>query len=85
MTIYTLKTCEKEADDIFSGRQMFIIRSDRHGYRIGDRINFLVMKNGRPVTHKVEGVAFEISALPRAPLEDGYKVIGFRRLAKGCL
>ena len=83
MTAYTLKTSEKEAADIYTGRQMFVIRSDRYDYKIGDRINFLCMKNGRPVTNKISEIAFEVSALPKAPLAEGFKIIGFRRLAKG--
>lgn len=83
MTMYTLKATENEADQIVSGAKMFVFRSNQNAYRIGDRLNFQVMKQSRMVKHKIEDMTYEISYVQEnAPVEKGFTVIGFRRMPR---
>lgn len=82
MTQYTLKMTEQEADDVVMGRKMFVFRTNQYPYEIGDRISFRVFNNSRPKMHSIEKITYEISYVSDlAPVEKGFAVIGFRRLA----
>lgn len=80
MTTYILMTTENEADDIAEARKSFVFRDERYNFRIGDEISFQVIKAGRKVFHDIERMRFLVSYVTdRAPLESGYKAVGFRR------
>ena len=84
MTQYTIKTNEEEADRILKGEQPFVIRSRREYYFKGDRITFLMVKNGRPVWHPIDKKTYEVTVVldhETAPIEKGYRLVAFKEIA----
>lgn len=84
MTQYTIKTNEKEADRILSGDQPFVIRSRKEYFFKGDKITFLMVKNGKPVFHKVGTKVYEVTVVldhETAPIERGYRLVAFKEIA----
>lgn len=84
MTQYTIKTTEQEADRILSGDQPFIIRSRREYYFKGDKITFLMVKNGKPVYHKIGVKTYEVTTVldhEQAPIEKGWRLVAFKEIA----
>lgn len=84
MTQYTIKTHEKEADRILNGEQPFVIRSRKEYFFKGDKITFLMIKDGKPVWHKIGGKTYEVTTVldhENAPIERGYRLVAFREIA----
>ena len=82
MTTYTIKIAESEADQVVMGDKMFIFRSSSLGVKAGDEILFRVMFKGKARPHKIESMKFCVTyASEDAPIEKGFTVIGFRRIA----
>lgn len=81
MTTYTIKTTEKEANDIVRGGKTFIFRNAEAGYRVGDSVEFRVVKNCKPKLHDIEKQKYVIAYLTdNAPIESGFVALGIRRL-----
>lgn len=82
MTMYTMKATMQEADDIAMGDKPFIFRSNLIPCAKGDEIKFQVITNGQMKRHKIENMKFSVTYVSiDAPIEKGFKVIGFRRIA----
>lgn len=82
MTTYTIKIAESEADQVVMGDKMFVFRSSSLGVKAGDEILFRVMFKGKGRPHKIEPMKFRVTyASEDAPIENGFTVIGFRRIA----
>lgn len=82
MTQYVIKTSLEEADQIIEGNKSFIFRGDQLKYGYGDRITFQVYKAGKQTRHPIDSLKFKITYVAtEAPVEKGWKIIGFRRLA----
>lgn len=81
MTAYDLKITEEEARNVMSGDKMFVFRSSQYQYYIGDTIRFHVVKNGHDKANAIDKAEFVVTYADReAPVEQGYTVIGFRRI-----
>ena len=81
MTTYTIKTTEKEANDIARGGKTFIFRNSEMGYRVGDSVLFRVIKNSKPKMHDIEKHTYVIAYLTdNAPIESGFVALGLRRV-----
>lgn len=82
MTTYTIKIAESEADQVVMGDKMFVFRSSSLGIKAGDELIFRVMFKGKGRPHKIESMKFRVTyASEDAPIEKGFTVIGFRRIA----
>ena len=84
MTQYTIKTGEKEADRIYRGDQTFVIRPDSEWYFTGNKITFLMIKNGKPAFHKIETKTYRVTTVlnsNEAPILDGWRFIAFKEIA----
>lgn len=82
MTQYTIKTSVEEADQIVKGDKTFIFRGDQCKYGFGDRIMFQVCKNGKQTRHPIEKRKYQVTYVTAdAPMEAGWRAIGFRRIA----
>lgn len=80
MTTYTIKTTEREANDIARGGKTFIFRNSELGYRVGDSVLFRVIKDSRPKLHDIEKMQFVITYVTdSAPIDSGFSAIGIRR------
>ena len=83
MIMFSVKTSAEEADAILKGERTFIFRDSRYRYGFGDRITFAVYNNGRPRPHPIDNIKFQVTYVTdEAPIEKGWKVIGFKRLYK---
>lgn len=82
MTHYTLKATMQEADDITKGMKSFVFRGDKYNYGWGDEISFQVFNGGQMKRHAIEKQKFMVTYVSTdAPIEKGFKVIGFKRIA----
>ena len=84
MTIRTINTNMEEAEKILKDKVRFVFRSNREFIQEGDVIQFLVIKDKRPITmHKLNSLSFVVTDVRddlTAPIEKGLQIIGFRRL-----
>lgn len=83
MTVRTIKTHSAEADRICDNKIRFIFRNAREHIKEGDVIQFLCIKDKRPVLHKINNRSFvvtEVNDCMTAPVAKGFQVIGFRRM-----
>ena len=82
MTQYILKTTMQEADDISKGEKSFVFRSDKYPYGYGDEITFQVYNGQQMKRHALEKMKFRITYVSAdAPIDKGFKVIGFKRIS----
>ena len=81
MIQFSVKTTAEEADAILKGERTFIFRDSRYRHGFGDRITYVVYKNGKPCPHMIDNFRFQVTYVTdEAPIEKGWKVIGFKRL-----
>ena len=83
MTVRTVKTAKAEADLIMGNKLRHIFRSSRDHIRAGDIIQFLTYKNGKPVTHDINGKRYVVTIVQDsglAPVGAGWQAVGFRQL-----
>lgn len=81
MIQFSVKTTIEEANAILKGERTFIFRDSRYRYGFGDRITFVVYKDGKPCPHAIDNYRFQVTYVTdEAPIEKGWKVIGFKRL-----
>lgn len=81
MTMYTMKATLEEADAIAKGDKAFIFRADSMPCGVGDEITFLPYKNGKMTRHPIERMKFGVTYVGvNAPIDRGFKVIGFKRI-----
>lgn len=82
MTIYTLKATLEEADAIAKGDKAFIFRAENAPFGVGDEIHFQPYKQGKMTRHPIERQKFRVTYVSSdAPIDRGFKVIGFRQIA----
>lgn len=83
MTIRVIKTNEIEAEKILTNKVRFVFRNEKDSFKAGDIIEFLVVKNKRPVTSRLDSKKYVVTAVLGkydAPVMDGFQLIGFREL-----
>ena len=81
MTQYEIRTTMTEADQIAAGFKDFVFRNDKNLIGVGDDITFRAYKDGKPTRHRVDRLKFKVVYVDAdAPIEDGFKVLGFRRV-----
>lgn len=79
MTEYEIKTTLNEADDIFSGKKLFIFRDTKYKFGINDRIRFRVFKNERETRHPINNCKYIVTYVSKeAPIEKGFCIVGIR-------
>ena len=81
MTQYTIKTHDKEVQDILTGSKRYIIRSDKDAIKKGDMIKFQLMKQQKPVYHQISKKTYEVTLVDdylTAPITRGAKLVSFR-------
>lgn len=84
MTTRTIKTNEEEAQRIMDNKLSFIIRSDKDIFHENDIIEFMVMKDKKPVTRSITGKAFIVTTVMdwlQGNVVKGHQIIGFRRVS----
>lgn len=83
MTQYEIRTSMTEADQIAAGFKDFVFRNDKTLIGVGDDITFRAYKDGKPTRHRVDGQKFRVVYVDvEAPIEHGFKVLGFRRIRR---
>lgn len=83
MVVRTVKSNVQECDQIADGKLSFVIRSSKENYRVNEVFNFLCYKDGKPVPHRNNKYGYVITVIKdhfNAPVEEGYQIIGFRRI-----
>ena len=83
MIIKTIDINPLEANQIFSGKRMFMFRNSSNRYYDGDVIQFRVIKNRRTIPHEINSRRYVITTVmnhDNAPVEDGYQFVGFAKL-----
>lgn len=83
MIVRTVKTARTEADLIMGDKVRHVFRSSKEHIRAGDIIQFLVYRDGKPVTHSINGRAYVVTAVHdggMAPVQRGWQVVAFRQL-----
>lgn len=81
MTQYTLMTTPNEADEIMSGLKSFVFRNNRFTIGYADTLTFQAYKAGKPTVHPISGRKYKVTYVSSdAPLEEGWKVIGFKEV-----
>lgn len=83
MTQYEIRTSMTEADQIVAGFKDFVFRNDKNHIGVGDDITFRVYKDGKPTRHRVDRQKYRVVYVDaEAPIESGFKILGFRRIAR---
>lgn len=83
MTVRTIKTNPREADAICGNTLSVIFRSEKEFMKPGDVIQFLCMKEKKPVTHKINSKGYVVTQVYNAmtaPIVKGYQAITFRAI-----
>ena len=83
MTTRIAKTNEAEAKGIFEGKIRFIFRSEKDYYRVGDELQFRVIKNKKEVLNVINSKKYVVTMVldcMQAPISKGYKLIGFMEM-----
>lgn len=83
MTIRTIKTNPREADAICGNTLSVIFRSDKEFIQPGDVIQFLCMKEQKPITHKINSKGYVVTKVydaMTAPVVKGYQAVTFRAI-----
>lgn len=81
MTQYTIKTHEKEVQDILAGAKRYIIRSEKDAIKKGDILKFQLMKQQKPVYHQISKKTYKVTLVDdylTAPIARGVKLVSFR-------
>lgn len=82
MVEYEIKSTVAEADLIAKGIKDFVFRNAGSPIGEGDLIRFRVMKDKKDTAHKISKMKFRVVYVDaEQPIENGFKVIGFRRTA----
>lgn len=82
MVCRTIKVGYGEAEAILKDKR-FIFRSDKTAIKVGDIIQFNVVKQMKPVLHSITNRAYVVTSVDdsmTAPVVKGFKVIGFRSM-----
>ena len=83
MTEWRLKATLNEADDIAKGMKNFCFRASNNLYKPEDVVTFQPMKNGKMTRHPIEKMRFMVTYVSSdAPIDKGFSVIGFKRIAR---
>lgn len=83
MSTRTVKTTMEEAQKILEHKKHFIFRNEREYFKIGDVIQFMVMKNQKPALHSISGKTYAVTSVDdcmTAPVQRGFKLIGIRMM-----
>ena len=79
MITYTVITHKQEADAIYRGDKMYIMRGA--DYKVGNEIGFLVKDGGKPIPHLINDRGYAISYIDKGePIQDGVTIYGIRRV-----
>lgn len=82
MTIRTITTSVAEADRIYNGDQLFVVRKDNEQVSKGDLLMFDVCKDGRSVMRSISKIVYEVTFVAdcdRIPVNKGWKLVAFKR------
>lgn len=84
MTIYTIRTNDKELDRITTGAQRFIIRSGEVNLSTGKIFQFQDYRNGLPADHMGNNTLYQVTFIADSnmlPINEGCKLIAFKEAA----
>ena len=82
MVVRTIKTNLREAEEILRYKR-HIFRSDKIEIKAGDIIQFLVMKQAKPVLHSIDAKSYIVTSVDdylTAPLIKGARLIGIKEV-----
>lgn len=82
MTIRTITTSVAEADRIYNGDQLFVVRKENDHISKGDLLMFDVCKDGNSVMRNISKVVYEVTFVAdsdRIPVNKGWKLVAFKR------
>ena len=80
MTQITMKTNEKEANEVWTGKRRHIIRSKKDAPKEGEWMKFQLYKDRRPVYHQVSKKTFLVTIVEdylTAPIAKDAVLISF--------
>lgn len=83
MVIRTVKTNPREAEEIMQMHKGFFFRSEKDAIKVNDIIQFNVIKQNKPVLHRIETKLFVVTSVDdcmTAPVAKGFKLIGIRMM-----
>lgn len=83
MVVRTVKTNPREAEEIMQLHKGFIFRNEKDAIKVNDIIQFNVIKQNKPVLHRIETKLFVVTSVDdcmTAPVQRGFKLIGFRQI-----
>ena len=83
MVIRTVKTNPREAEEIMQLHKGFFFRSSKDAIKVNDIIQFNVIKQNKPVLHRIETKLFVVTSVDdcmTAPVAKGFKLIGIRMM-----
>lgn len=78
----TIKTNPREAQEILMHRR-FIFRSDKEFFKVGDVLQFMVIRNEKPALHSISNKYYLITSVDdcmTAPVQRGFKLLGIREM-----
>lgn len=78
MTEYILKTTKENADEIYLGIKTFDYRYSRDNLKLGDRIQYQVIKDRKRIRHPISNVRYKVNYIDRdvPQIANGVCVIG---------
>lgn len=84
MTIRTIKTNLTEADLIMKNKIGYIIRSDKEPFKENDVIQFMVMRDKKPIKNSIDNNSYVVTNVKdsmQTPIDRGLQIISFRKLS----
>lgn len=83
MTELTIYTNSEEVNDIYTGNLRWIPRGHRVHAKVGDIINFRLVKNEKEIYHQINRKKYEITRIDTqrtAPILKYWQVISFKEI-----
>ena len=84
MTEITIYTNSEEVNDVFNRIKNHIIRSDKIHVKVGDILNFRLIKNQREIYHQINRRKYVVTLVEddrTVPIFRHHQIISFKELA----
>lgn len=84
MKLHNLKLHEKYWDDVMSGRKPFEIRKNDRDFKVGDRLHFLKVVDGKAqdVNVNIFKVTYILKDIPQYGLSPDYCILGIKEVER---
>ena len=81
MVVRTIKITSAEADKLLNNVISCVFRTDKEYIRAGDIVQFLVIKDTKPVLHQINSRSYVVTCVndsANAPIDRGFQLISVR-------